>query len=117
MKIPDGFKETQRKVFQDKPVIYRPAVESVGGLGSVTVSPGSFSASYDVNFQIISDALLAQEWGLLAGRDAFITSSASLDVEMGGFFQYDRAVYRIKGILKRDSHMKIMLELTDFEAA
>ena len=113
MQISDVFKAAQRATFQDKTIQYRPAVKRTGSLGSVTTGPGEIIATYQANFQILSDALVAQEWGLTVARDAQVTSSARLPPKVGDYIQYDGAVYKVVGHPIYDSHDKLMLELTN----
>ena len=112
MRISDSFKNTQKKVFQDKTVSHRALVKTTGSLGSVTTGPGSVSATYSVNFQLLQDAVLAQEWGLVLARDAMITSSDFLPINHGDFIQYGGSVYKVVGKPVHDSHTKLMLQLT-----
>lgn len=116
MRISDAFKVAQRKTFQDKTIDHRPKVETKGSLGSVTVGPGAVAASYQVNFQLLSDALVAQEWGLVVAQDAVVTSSDPLPIEGGDFVQYSGKVYRVVGRPVFDSHDKLMLKLTTEKA-
>ncbi len=110
MKIPDSFKAVQRQVFQDKVIQHRPAVTQTGSLGSITVVPGSISSSYDGNFQLLSDALVAQEWGLVVARDAKVTSSDPLPIAVGDYVQHKGKVYKVIGHPVFDSHDELMLQ-------
>lgn len=112
MRVPDSFKALQQAVFQDKVIQHRPAVQSTGSLGSVTTGPGAATASYQVNFQLISDALVAQEWGLVVAQDAVVTSSDDLPIANGDYVQYKDKVYKVVGKPDHDSHTKLMLKLT-----
>lgn len=112
MRISESFKAAQRATFQDKVIKHRPAVQSTGSLGSVTTGPGAATASYQVNFQLISDALVAQEWGLVVAQDAVVTCSDPLHVANGDYVQYKDKVYKVVGKPDHDSHSKLMLKLT-----
>jgi hypothetical protein len=110
MKIPDLFKAVQRQIFQDKTIQHRPAVKQTGSLGSVTVVPGSISSSYECNFQLLSDALVAQEWGLVVARDAKATSSDPLPIDVGDYVQHKGKVYKVIGHPVYDSHDELILQ-------
>ena len=110
MKIPDSFKAIQRQVFQDKTIAHRPKIETTGSLGSVTVKPGAITQTYPVNFQLLSDALVAQERGLVVAQDAKVTSSDPLPIEVGDYVQYGGKVYKVIGHPVYDSHDELMLQ-------
>ena len=110
MRISEAFKSAQRATFQDKTIKHRPKVETTGSLGSVTVTPGLVAEMYQVNFQLMSDALVAQEWGLVVARDAIVTSSERLPIEVGDFVEKDGGVYRVIGHPIFDSHDQLMLQ-------
>lgn len=112
MNIPDSFKAAQKAVFQDKTISYRPASIATGSLGSKTSSPGTITNTYKVNFQLIRDAVTAQEWGLVIARDAIVTCSDALPIADGDYIQYAGAVYKVVGRPSFDSHTKLMLQLT-----
>lgn len=115
MIIPEIFKKVQRQCFQDKEVAVRKKVEKIGSLGSVTTGPGDVERTLKVNFQILSDAVLAKERGLVAGQDAELTYSDKVPAENGDFIEYNGKVYKIVGKLERDSHDHLLLQLMQQE--
>lgn len=110
MKIPIGFTDTQKAIFQDKKIMYYPAKENKGSLGSIITEPAIEQGITieGVNVQIISDVLLAQEWGLTVGRDIVITCSISHHIEKGDFIAYCDDLYVVEGAPHADSHYKYM---------
>lgn len=110
MQISDMLKNIQRNLFQDKEIAHRPKVETKGSLGSITVGPGAIAQTYPVNFQLISDALMAQEWGLVVAQDAVVTSSDPLPIELSDYVQHGGKVYRVVGHPVHDSHDKLILQ-------
>ena len=79
----------QAAAFQDKTISLRPKATTTGALGSKTLGPGSVSATYLANLQIISDQVLAQEWGLQVGKDAFMTRSTTAPIVQADYVQYE----------------------------
>ncbi len=117
MKIPDSFKEAIANTFMDKEVSLRALVETTGSLGSVTRGPASTSSgTYSCNLQVISDAITAQEWGLTIGQDAKLTATEAIPCKRGDYLDYKAQVFRIEGILQRDSHQVLMLKYLPGEA-
>jgi hypothetical protein len=116
MRVTDRFKAAQRSVFQDKTIIHRARSKATGSLGSVTASAGAKLGEYQVNLQIVQDAVVAAEWGLRLGKDAFMTCSDALAINVGDFVQYDGTVYQVQEALARDSHQRWVLSATDEEA-
>lgn len=112
MKIPDSFRRAQRAVFQDKTIAWHPAVEITGALGGKYTAPSeSPQATYtDVNVQVLSDALVAQEYGLTVGRDILITRSEALPIPDGDFVEWESGTYRIVAALNHDSHSRLLGE-------
>lgn len=118
MLITDSFKDAINRTFMDKTVKYRPAVEVVGGLGSVVIKPADISAgSYKCNVQVLSDAVTAQEWGLTVGQDLKLTTTEPIPCERADYLDYSGKVYRIDGIIERDSHQVLMLKYLPEEVA
>jgi len=112
MRIPDSFKAAQAAVFQDKTIAWHAAEQSIGSLGGVYQTPAEeATASYsDVNVQVLSDALLAQEYGLVVGRDILITRSTSLPIPQGDFINWEGATYRVVTNIAHDSHCRLLGE-------
>lgn len=110
MKISDTFKRVQRRVFQDKTIEHRPLEKRTGSLGSVTSAPGDIAGSYAVNFQLLSDVLVAQEWGLVVAQDARATSSLPLPIALGDYVQINGKVYKVIGHPVFDSHSELLLQ-------
>lgn len=116
MQIPDGFRNAIKTVFMDKTVGLRKQVEKTGELGSVTKAPAlTYSGQYQCNVQTIADAINAQEWGLTIGQDAKLSASDPIPCERGDYLDYNEKVYRIEGILDRDSHQELILKLLPSE--
>lgn len=113
MLIDDRFKAIQKAVFQDKTVSLRPAEETVGTLGSVIRTPGAIIGTARVNFQMLSDRLVAEEYGLTVNKDALMTCSDPVGVGKGDYVQYGGAVYLVHETPSFDSHFKWLLRRTD----
>ena len=88
MKIPDKFKDMQARVFQDKVVEHFLPVSTSGSLGTPASRPADApSGRYQVNFTLVTDDLIAQEWGLTINRDAVMAASFPPPVEEGHFIR------------------------------
>ena len=105
MRIPESFKQAQKRVFQDK-IMYRyKAKNDVGGLGSVVTEPDYDTVvEYAVNVQFVSDAAVAEEYGLRIGTDISITTSSNISVEKGDYIKYLDDLYRVTESPRYDSH-------------
>lgn len=113
MHIPASFLTAQAAAFQDKTIVHRPKQTNTGALGSVTISPGAASeTTYLVNFQLLNDKLLADEWGLALARDALMTRSTTAPIVAGDYVQYGGVVYLVVGVPSHDSHYKWLLKAT-----
>lgn len=111
MNIPDSFKQKQAEVFQDKKVEHFLPVETKGSLGTKTATPATTaSGEYIVNFQIVTDALKAQEWGLVVNKDAIMTKSVAISVADGDFIKYNGSTYRVCGVLTFDAYIQYNLK-------
>lgn len=109
--IPVSFKMKQAEVFQDKPVEHYLPVETKGSLGTITTAPATeMSGEYLVNFQMVTDALKAQEWGLIVNKDAIMTKSTAVPVVEGHFIKHNGSTYRVCGILSFDSYTQYNLK-------
>ena len=116
MRIPDSFKAVQRAVFQDKTGYHRVREETKGSLGSVIASVGGIVGTHKVNLQVVQDAVVAAEWGLRIGKDAFMTCSDDLEIPIGDYVQHEGTVYQVQEALDRDSHRRWVLSATEEEA-
>lgn len=110
MRIPDSFKSAQRAL-QDKTIAWHKAVESTGTLGGKYTTPAeAVERTFQVNARVLSDALQAQEYGLRLGRDMQATASDNLPIPPGDYVEWDGRLYRVVGIVPRDSHVLLLGE-------
>lgn len=108
MIIPQSFKDAQKAAFQNKTIAHHVAVPSTGTLGSKSVAPAvTSSGSYQVNLQVIKDALEAQAWGLVVNKDVRVTSSDDLPIPNGDFIKYASETYRVVQRINADSYWLI----------
>jgi len=113
MKIPEQFKKQQAEVFQDRQVSHHLPAVSVGVLGTETVTPGVLQGVYNVNFRVLTDALQAQEYGLVVNRDAIVKTSFPFDAKEGDFLKYRSVFYRIVGTQPTDAYTAYLLKAVD----
>lgn len=112
MVIPDSFKRAQA-ILQDKTIKCFLPVETKGSLGTVTVKPSAQAyAAFKGNFQIVTDVIKAQEYGLTVNRDAVVTAAHDVGVSPGDFLTCG-SCYRVVGIAKHDSHTKYLLKAVE----
>lgn len=108
MIIPQSFRDAQRKAFQDKTIEHHIKVESAGALGGKTSAPAvTSSGSYQVNLQIVKDALVAQQWGLTVNKDCIITCSSSLPIPVADYVVHGSDTYRVVDSTASDSHITL----------
>lgn len=111
MNIPTSFKKVQASVFQDKTVEHYLPVSVKGSLSSITTKPSdTVLGKYRVNFQIVTNALKAEEWGLKINRDATMTSSAQLPVKETDYIRYNGVFYRVVGVQPFDAYTLYLLK-------
>lgn len=107
MNIPETFKRAQRDVFQDKSIYRYRSKKVTGSLGSITTEPDYDTViEYRVNVQPVSDAALAEEYGLTVGRDIYISTSQPVNIEKGYYIKYSGELYNITEAQKFDSHYR-----------
>ena len=106
MNIPDSFYTAQARL-QDKSIDRLATVETTGSLGGVYPSPGEVVSSHACNVQIVTDKLLAEEYGLVIGRDILVTAR-SLPVEKGEYVRYAGDVYKVVETPTFDAYQKLI---------
>lgn len=107
MRIPASFFAAQATAMQDKSIERLATVESTGALGGVYAAPGEALSSHDCNVQVVSDKLLAEEYGLAIGRDILVTAR-ELPIEKGEFIRYAGQAYRVVEAPKYDAYQKLI---------
>ena len=105
MRIPDSFKQAQKRVFQDKRICHMRAKDVVGSLGSVVTEPDPETRrAYTANVQYVSDRIIAEEYGLRIGTDLCITVSEPLCIQKGDYVEFRQHLYCVTETPKYDSY-------------
>lgn len=105
MRIPNSFKQAQKRVFQDKRIYHMRAKDVVGSLGSIVTEPDPETRrAYTANVQYVSDRMTAEEYGLRIGIDLRITASAPLCIQKGDYVEFGHNLYRVTETPKYDSY-------------
>lgn len=108
MRIPDSFKAAQAAAFQDKHIEHLSTDTHTGTLGGSVTTPGQdVLGSYPCNVQVVTDQLLAQEYGLMVGQDIQATA-ASLPIQKGEYLRYAGQIYRVVEAPRYDAYQKIL---------
>ena len=111
MRIPDSFRNAIG-VLQDKTLEVLPKTVTQSSLGRPVETWGeTASASYIANVQPITDALLAQQYGLMAGTD--LRATGALPIEKGAFVRCGGHVYKVIENPHFDSHDELLLKRVD----
>jgi hypothetical protein len=107
MRIPDSFFAAQAAAMQDKVFERLETITSTGELGGVYETPGEAISSHACNVQIVSDKLLAEEYGLAIGRDILVTAR-ELPIEKGEYIRYAEQAYRVIEAPRYDAYQKLI---------
>lgn len=114
MKIPMGFREAIADAFYDKKIaLYAYKDEATEGFGTRRVPSEEPLTSVLGNWQDITNAEKAREYGMLPGGGAVFTCGAvPADIASGCFARSPAGqMYRIIDVLRRDSHCKVVCEV------
>lgn len=111
MRIPDSFRAAQA-AFQDKTIALLPKTTTQSTLGRPVETWGETpTAHYRANVQPITDALLAQQFGLTADTDLRVTGVFT--IAKGAFIGYGGHVYKVIENPHYDSHDELLLKRVD----
>lgn len=111
MRIPGSFKAAIA-VLQDKVLEVLPKTTSQSTLGRPVETWGeTASESFAANVQPITDALLAQQYGLMAGTD--LRATGVFTIGKGAFVRYAGHVYKVIENPHFDSHDELLLKRVD----
>lgn len=111
MQIPGSFKAAIA-VLQDKVLEVLPKTVAQSSLGRPVETWGeTVSESFAANVQPITDALLAQQYGLMAGTD--LRATGVFTIGKGAFVRYDGHVYKVIENPHFDSHDELLLKRVD----
>ena len=114
MKIPKGFREAIAEAFYDKEIaLYAYTEEQTVGFGTRRVPSEKPLASVLGNWQDVTNAEKAKEYGMLPGGGAVFTCGEVPSAITSGCFARSPAgqMYRIMDVLRRDSHCKVVCEV------
>lgn len=111
MRIPGSFKSAFVPL-QDKTIEVLPKTVAQSSLGRPVETWGeTASESFAANVQPITDALLAQQLGLMAGTD--LRATGVFTIGKGAFVRYDGHVYKVIENPHFDSHDELLLKRVD----
>lgn len=111
MRIPGSFKRAFVPL-QDKTLEVLPKTTTQSTLGRPVETWGeTASESFAANVQPITDALLAQQYGLMAGTD--LRATGVFTIGKGAFVRYAGHVYKVIENPHFDSHDELLLKRVD----
>lgn len=111
MYIPESFRSAIG-VLQDKTLEVLPKTVTQSALGRPVETWGDTATeTLHANVQPITDALLAQQFGLTAGTD--LRATGDLPIEKGAFVRFGGHVYKVIENPHFDSHDELLLKRVD----
>ncbi|MDR0979503.1 MAG: hypothetical protein LBL91_06290 [Lachnospiraceae bacterium] len=112
MNIPSKFKEVISNTFYDKSMEIWKADKTEDDEGSII--DGALTKVEDLtgNFQTQTKERIQKEYGLDIEANAVITCDTTQAVE-DNILMFNNKGYRVKGVLKRDSHTVILVYMED----
>lgn len=108
MKIPESFKTAQKRTFQDKTVEhYRLSEMTQDSEGNDIDGAMNLIGTYLVNLRLLTDRVVAEEWGLEVEKDVSITYNDDLPILHNDLIKYNNEYFKVIGKPMTDSHTKL----------